>query len=84
LYGLTSQLRRAAASIPANIAEGTGRGSQAELARFCRISLGSINEVEYHLLLSRDLGYLGETDHKALAGDVSELRRMLASFVKSL
>jgi four helix bundle protein len=83
-YGLTSQLRRAAASIPANIAEGAGRNSQAELARFCRISLGSANELDYHLLLARDLGFLGQEAHAALAEQVDHLKRMLARFIRSL
>ena len=55
LYGLTSQLRRAAASIPANLAEGCGRNGDAEFARFCSIALGSVSELDYHLLPARDL-----------------------------
>jgi len=55
LYGITAQLRRAAVSIPANIAEGCGREGEAELRRFLRIALGSANELEYHLLLAKDL-----------------------------
>ena len=58
IYGLTSQIRRAASSIPANIAEGCGRNGEAELARFCQIAMGSASELEYHLLLARDLKYL--------------------------
>ena len=58
LYGLTSQIRRACASIPANIAEGCGRSGDAELARFLQIAMGSASELEYHLLLARDLGFL--------------------------
>src|SRR4051812_41600661 len=57
-YGLTSQLRRAAASISANIAEGCGRGTDNELARYLRISLGSATELEYHLLLAKDIGLI--------------------------
>ena len=58
LYGLTSQIRRASASIPANIAEGCGKCGDAELARYLQIAMGSSSELEYHLLLARDLGYL--------------------------
>ncbi len=58
VFGLTSQIRRSAASIPANIAEGCGRDGIAELAQFCRIAMGSASELEYHILLSRDLGLL--------------------------
>jgi four helix bundle protein len=58
LYGLTSQLRRACASIPANIAEGFGRGGNVELARFLQIGMGSAYEVEYHALLAKDLGLI--------------------------
>ena len=58
MFGLTTQLRRAAASVGANIAEGCGRNTQADLARFLQISLGSANESEYFLLLANDLNYL--------------------------
>lgn len=58
LYGLTAQIRRAAGSIPANIAEGSGRGSDGELARYLLISMGSASELKYHLLLAKDLGSL--------------------------
>ena len=57
-YGLTAQARQAAVSVPANLAEGSGRGSQAELVRYSRIANGSLNELEYHLLLAKDLNYL--------------------------
>jgi four helix bundle protein len=56
LYGITSQARRSAASVAANIAEGAGRNTDRELAHFARIALGSANELEYHLILARDLG----------------------------
>jgi four helix bundle protein len=65
-YGLTSQIRRAAASIPANIAEGCGREGIPELTQFCRVAMGSASELEYHLLLSRDLGFLTEADYKTI------------------
>jgi four helix bundle protein len=58
VYGLTSQFRRSSASIPANIAEGCGRTGDAELARFMLIAMGSASELEYHLLLAHDLGFL--------------------------
>jgi four helix bundle protein len=83
-YGLTSQIRRAVASIPTNIAEGAGRNRQAELAQFCRIALGSANEVDYQLLLARDLGYLPPELHSDLSRDAAEVKRMLAAFITTL
>jgi four helix bundle protein len=83
-YGLTSQLRRAAASIPANLAEGCGRNGDAELARFCQISMGSACELEYHLLLARDLGLLPEQPYELLLPRVVEVKRMLASLLSRL
>ena len=83
-YGLTSQLRRAAVSIPSNLAEGSGRGSDADFKRFVHIALGSASEVEYQLLLARELGFLEEHDHAALAGALRSIRRMLIALVKSL
>jgi four helix bundle protein len=84
LYGLTSQIRRAAASIPANIAEGCGRQSEAELARFMSIATGSAFELDYHMLLARDLGLLSPECYEALHGKVDELRRMLNAFLQKL
>jgi four helix bundle protein len=84
LYGLTSQIRRSCAAIPANIAEGCGRGTNNDLARFLQIALGSASELENHLLLARDLSLLNESDHERLAKEVKEIKRMLTSFVKSL
>ncbi|HLL77511.1 MAG TPA: four helix bundle protein [Pyrinomonadaceae bacterium] len=83
-FGLTSQLRRACASIPANIAEGCGRTGDAELARFLIIAAGSASEVEYHLLLARDLRYLSDPDYGMLNGEVNELKRMLTAFIQRL
>jgi four helix bundle protein len=83
MYGVTSQLRRASASIEANIAEGCGRRSDAE-RRFVQIARGSGNEVEYHLLLAKDLNFLTADEHEDLEGRVLEIQRMLASFVQSL
>src|SRR5215831_16049111 len=62
MYGLTSQLRRAAVSIGANLAEGCGRRTSSELARFVKIAMGSASELDYHLLLCRDLGFISEGD----------------------
>ncbi len=84
LYGLTSQVRRSAASIPANIAEGCGRDGEAELARFLRISAGSASELEYHLLLARDLGILVSEEHERLTKEVVEIKRMHTTFTKKL
>jgi four helix bundle protein len=84
VYGLTSQMRRAAYSIPCNLAEGLGRDSRAELARFSRIALGSASELEYQLLLSRDLGYLTEENYRELAERIERISRMLAKFIQTL
>lgn len=84
MYGLTSQIRRAAASIPANIAEGCGRNSDAELGRLLQIAMDSASEPEYHLLLTRDLSLLAEEEHSQLAHEVCEVKRMLASFIQKL
>ena len=80
-YGLTSQLRRASASIPANIAEGFGRGGNAELARFLQIGMGSASEVEYHVLLAKDLNLLTQETADDLSARVVEVKRMLASLL---
>lgn len=80
-YGLTSQIRRAAASIPANIAEGCGRRGSTELAHFLSIALGSANELEYHLLLARDLELLSAAKHRPLTAGVVQVQRMLAALI---
>jgi len=79
LFGLTSQTRRAAASIAANIAEGCGRNSDAELARYARTSLGSANELSYYVILAHDLRYLDSAERDDHDHGVSEVRRMLTS-----
>lgn len=84
LYGLTSQMRRAAISVPSNVAEGCGRDSVAELARFCQIAMGSASELEYLLLVARDLGLLDDGKYGGIAGDLVEIRRMLNVFLRKL
>ena len=83
-YGLTSQLRRSSASIPANLAEGCGRNGDAELARFCSIAMGSASELEYHLLLARDLKLIEPKVHDDLALQTTEVKRMLAGLQQKL
>ena len=84
LFGLTSQLRRGAVSIPANIAEGCGRSGEPELARFLRIALGSASELEYHIILSTDLCYLNKSVSQHLSKQVTDVKRMLTSFIQKL
>ena len=83
-YGLTSQIRRSAASVPANIAEGCGRRGDAEFSRFVRISLGSATELEYHLLLSHDVGFLPASHFENLTAQVFRVQGMLAGLNRSL
>ncbi len=78
-YGLASQLRRSAVSIPSNIAEGAGRGSDKEFARFLLIAHASGNELETQLLLSRDFGFVSEGLVNGLVEELLEIRRMLMS-----
>jgi len=84
LYGLTSQMRRASSSIPMNIAEGCGRGSDADFARFLQIAMGSSSEVDYQLLLSRDLGFLADANYTPLATKIAEVKRMLTGLMQKL
>ena len=83
-YGLTSQTRRAAASIGANIAEGCGRDGGPDFARFLQLAMGSASEVEYHLLLARDLDLLTDETHDKLAKNTIEVKRMLSSLIKKV
>jgi four helix bundle protein len=83
-FGLTVQIRRAAVSIPSNLAEGCGREGDAELARFCRIARGSASELEYHLLLARDLKLIQTNDHQELEQQTTQIKRMLTVFVQKL
>jgi four helix bundle protein len=80
LYGLTSQMRRAATSVPANIAEGFKKRSRADKARVMNVAEASLEEVRYFFILSRDLGYL----ENIRAGEIDEIARMLGAYVRTL
>ena len=84
MYGLTNQLRRAASSVPANIAEGCGHNGDAEFARFLDIATGSATELDYHLRLAHDLGYLPQSQYQNLATEVDSVSRMLAALIAQL
>jgi four helix bundle protein len=83
LFGLASQMRRSASSVPSNLAEGCGRDTKAAMAYFAGISMGSASELEYQLLLSRDLGLLVESDYASMNSQTVEVKRMLASYIRS-
>jgi four helix bundle protein len=84
IYGLTNQIRRSCAFIPANIAEGCGRNSEADFSRFLQMAMGSATELEYHALLSHDLGILNDADFENLSKETVEVKQMLTSFIKKL
>lgn len=84
LYSLTNQLRRCMSSIPANIAEGCGKNSQKDLGNFLNIALGSANEAEYFLLLSKDLDYLPEVEYVTLNDNINEIKAMLISLINKV
>lgn len=81
LYGLTSQMRRCGTSIAANLAEGCGKRGNNEFQRYLQIASGSASELDYHLLLSRDLQFLSAVDYEALSKELVELRKMLTSLI---
>ena len=83
-WPLRDQILRAAISIPSNMAEGAGRGSDADFGRFLWHSMGSCNELEYDLLLARDLTFLPEREHTQLTGQLVEVRRMLTGLIESV
>lgn len=83
-FGLTSQLRRASASVGANLAEGSGRFTDGDFKRFVDIASGSACEVEYHLILSHDLGILQSEKHTELDDQINEIKKMLASLARRL
>ncbi len=84
LYGITSQIRRAAASIGANLAEGCGRQGDGEFGRFLLIAMGSASELSYHLLLARDLHLIKEPEYVRLNRDLTEVRKMLTSLTQKV
>ena len=83
-FGLTSQIRRSSASIAANLAEGCGRRSDGEMARFIQISMGSGAELSYHLLLARDLDFLKNAEYSKLNSDLEEVMRMLSALSQKI
>lgn len=84
IYSLTNQMRRAASSVPANIAEGCGKNSKLELAHFLNIALGSANESEYFLILSKDLLYLKEESFLVLYNLINEIKSMLIALINKV
>ena len=83
-YGLTTQVRRAAYSVPANIAEGAGRESHKDYLRFLTIGVASLNEVEYFLMLAKDLNYLDSEKHAELSSNVNATFAALRGLIKAV
>ena len=83
-YGLTSQIRRASISIGSNIVEGCGRDGNVEFVRFLQIAMGSLYELEYQLLLARDLEFLDERIYLTLNNNLTEIRKMMVSLMQKL
>ena len=84
LYGLTSQIRRSAVSIPSNIAEGKNRGSIKEFIQFLRIAYGSCSELETQLLISKELNFLDEKGYNVLIADLTEVSKILNVMIRKL
>jgi len=84
LFGLTTQLRRAAISIPSNIAEGQGRNSSKEFRQFLAIALGSLAEVETQLIIASEIGYLASSEPTKLLADLDTIRKMIKGLSGSL
>ena len=83
-FGLTSQMRRSSSSVPTNIAEGCGRNGKAELKRFMSIGMGSASELEYQLILVKDLGYIDMETFTILATKTLEVKRMLGAYISKI
>jgi four helix bundle protein len=84
IFGIVSQIRRSGSSVAANIAEGCGRGGNAEFQRFLHMAMGSASELEYHLLLSKDLQFLEKEAHDRTRTQVVEVKRMLAGLIRKI
>lgn len=84
IYGLTSQIRRSSYSISTNIAEGCGRGSDADFSRFLQIAFGSASETEYLLFLTKELNYISEIEYDDLFHTITEIKKMLAALISKL
>ena len=84
LYGLTSQMRRAAVSVPSNIVEGCARDSQADYLRFLYIAFGSLRELHYQLSLSKRLGFLRSQDSSLLEAKIVETEKVLNGLIRAL
>jgi four helix bundle protein len=83
-YGLINQIRRASASIPANIAEGSVQETDKQYARYLRVALGSSTELDYHLLLAHDLEYLHPDEYKMPHSELDQIKKMLTAFIHKL
>jgi four helix bundle protein len=81
LYGITSQVRRAVLSIGSNLAEGCGRRTSGEMARSIRVAMGSASELDYQVLVCRDLGYMKADDYQRMSKKLVEVRKMLTAFL---
>ena len=84
LYGLTSQMRRAAVSIPANLAEGCGRKGRTEFAQFAHIAMGSASELKYYFLLAQELALIKSDEAHELILQIDEIQKMLAGFIQKM
>jgi len=84
MFGLTSQMRRSAVSVPANIVEGCARDGLAEHLNFLNIAFGSLRELGYYIDLSHRLGYISDSDHAGVEGHYAETARVLSGLIQSL